>query len=133
MADESDLSPTPEPEETPSHEDTDTSEVCERLDSCNLFPEPSHLTKFVHDNPDPLDSQATKSYTFIQDPHTHLAVDSAKSILPKYHRLAIHKLIRISMDIDANDAYPFLYDFDYPGARYVSNVSYSNFSQLPSF
>ena len=61
MADDDDLPPTPEPELTPSHDNTDTSEVCERFDSCNLLAEPSHLTKFVQDNPDLLDSKPQKA------------------------------------------------------------------------
>ena len=68
---------------------------------------------------------------FIHDPHTHLVVDSAKPILSKYHLLAINKLISISMDVDTDDAYPFFYDFDSSRSRYISNVSYSNVSQLP--
>ena len=66
MADDDGLTPTPEPKVTPSHESTDTSEVCERFDSCNLFSEPSHLTIFVQDNPDfwiPKPPKATCSFT----------------------------------------------------------------------
>ena len=68
---------------------------------------------------------------FIHDLHNHLVVDSAKPILSKYHRLVIDKLICISMDVDADDAYPFFYDLHSSRPRYSSNVSYSNFSQLP--
>ena len=109
MADDDDLPPTPEPKVTPCHENTDTLEVCEQFDSCNVFSEPSHLTKFVQDNPDLLDSKATKGYMFIHHPHTHLVLDSAKPILSRYHRLAIDKLISISIDVDTDDAYPFFY------------------------
>ena len=131
MADDDDLPPTLEPEVTPSHENTDTSEVCEQFDSCNLFFEPSHLNNFVQDNPDLLDSKSTKSYMFIHDPHTPLVVHSAKPIHSKYHRLAIYKLIPIFMDVDTDDAYPSVCDFDSSRPRYIFNVSYSNFSQLP--
>ena len=68
---------------------------------------------------------------FIYDPNTHLVVDSAKPILSKYHQPAIDKLIAISMDVDTDDAYPFFYHFHPSHPEYISNVSYSNFSQLP--
>ena len=60
---------------------------------------------------------------FIHDPNTHLVVDSAKPILSEYHRLAIDKLIPISMDVDTDDAYPFFYDSDSSRPQYICNVS----------
>ena len=68
---------------------------------------------------------------FIEDPHTHLVVDSAKPILSRYHRLVIDKSILVSMDVDTDDPYPFFYDFDSSRPQYISHVSYSNLSQLP--
>ena len=68
---------------------------------------------------------------FIHDHHTRLEVDSAKPILSKNHWLAIDRLIPISMDVDADDACLFFYNFNSSSPRYISNVSYSNFSQLP--